>query len=36
LPLLRKFKVDTVIAREVFYDVPETIGYDEVGLLEFC
>jgi len=29
LPLLQKFKVNTIIAREVEYDPPETIGYDE-------
>lgn len=29
LQLLQKFKVATIIAREVDYDPPETIGYDE-------
>lgn len=29
LPLLQKFRVTTIIAREVEYDSPETIGYDE-------
>ena len=31
LPLLQKFKVTTIIAREVFYDAPDIIGEDESG-----
>jgi len=30
-PLVQKFIVTTIIAREVFYDPPDTIGEDEFG-----